>query len=402
MTSHLLKDVYIIAAKRTPFGSFGGKLKNQTATDLCVHSSKAVLVAAKIDPNAIDSVYVGNVAHTSADAAYISRHVQLRAGIPIEKTALSVNRLCGSGFQSIINGAQAIQLGEAEVSLCGGTENMSQSPYAVYGQHARFGISLGMGLQLQDTLWSALTDTYSNTPMGITAENLAEKYGLTREECDSFALRSQTLWDEANKAGIFKSEVEPLELSKKKSGEAEQFVADESPRSTSMEKLAKLKPVFKKNGVVTAGNSSGISDGAGSLLLASKDALTQHNLKPIARLIGYHVAGVEPSIMGYGPVPAIKALLKKTGLTIGNIDMFEINEAFAAQALVCIRELDIDLKLVNQSGGAIAIGHPLGASGARITTHLVHSLRRTGKKYAIGSACIGGGQGIALLIENTA
>nr|CCA24653.1 3ketoacylCoA thiolase putative [Albugo laibachii Nc14] len=402
MSSHLLEDVFIIAAKRTPFGSFGGKLKNQTATDICVQSSKAVLAAANIDPNVVDSVYVGNVAHTSVDAAYISRHVQLRSGIPIEKTALSVNRLCGSGFQSVISGAQEIQLGEANVALCGGAENMSQSPYAVYGQHARFGISLGSGLQLQDTLWLALTDTYSNTAMGVTAENLAEKYGVTREECDSFALRSQTLWGEANKAGHFEAELQPVDLSIRKSGEADKLVADESPRSTSLEKLAKLKPVFKKNGIVTAGNSSGISDGAGSLLLASKDAVDQHNLKPIARLIGYHVAGVEPSIMGYGPVPAIKALLKKTGLTIGNIDMFEINEAFAAQALVCIRDLDIDLKLVNQSGGAIAIGHPLGASGARITTHLVHSLQRTGKKYAIGSACIGGGQGIALLIENVA
>jgi acetyl-CoA acyltransferase 2 len=396
--SKVAKNIYVVAAKRTPFGAFGGKLKNLTATDLCVESSKAALAAGKIDPSWVDTVQIGNVAQTSADAAYISRHVQLKSGIPIEKPALTINRLCGSGFQSVIGGAQEILLGEAEIALCGGSESMSQAPLAAYGHQVRFGVQLGGGLNLQDTLWSALTDSYAKTPMGITAENLAVKNEITREQCDELALRSQTKWAEANAAGLFTDELAPVEVQAGK--KVETFYTDEGPRQTTLEKLNKLKPVFKKDGVVTAGNASGISDGAGTIILASEEAVKRHNLTPLARLVSYEVSGVDPSIMGIGPVPAIRGALKRAGLKIDDIDMFEINEAFAAQYLACVKELGLNPELVNQSGGAISLGHPLGASGSRITAHLTHALKRTGKKYAVGSACIGGGQGIALILEN--
>uniref|UniRef100_K3X2C1 3-ketoacyl-CoA thiolase n=1 Tax=Globisporangium ultimum (strain ATCC 200006 / CBS 805.95 / DAOM BR144) TaxID=431595 RepID=K3X2C1_GLOUD len=398
--SGIAKNIYIVAAKRTPFGNFGGKLKDISATDLCASASKAAIAAAKLDPALIDAVQVGNVAQTSSDAAYVARHVGLKAGVPIETPALTINRLCGSGFQSVIGSVQEILLGEAEIALAGGTESMSQAPLAVYGHQARFGVGLGAGLNLQDTLWSALTDSYAKTPMGITAENLAEKYGITREQCDEFGLRSQTLWAQANAAGHFDAEIAPIEV--KAGRNVEQFTTDEGPRQVTLDKLAKLKPVFKKDGVVTAGNASGISDGAGAVILASEDAVKKHNLTPLARVVSYQVSGVEPSIMGIGPVPAIRGALARAGLSINDIDIFDINEAFAAQWLSCVKELGLNPDLVNQCGGAISLGHPLGASGSRITAHLTHALQRTGKKYAVGSACIGGGQGIALVLENAA
>uniref|UniRef100_M4BFH5 3-ketoacyl-CoA thiolase n=1 Tax=Hyaloperonospora arabidopsidis (strain Emoy2) TaxID=559515 RepID=M4BFH5_HYAAE len=396
----VLKNVYIVAAKRTPFGSFGGKLKDISATDLCAHAAKATLTAAKLEPALVDVVQVGNVASTSPDGAYIARHVQLKAGIPQDKPALTINRLCGSGFQSVVGGMHEILLGHAEIALCGGAENMSQSPLAVYGHQARFGVGLGAGLNLQDTLWSALTDSYVKTPMGMTAENLAEKYDISREDCDVFALQSQTRWAEAQAKGWLEAEVAPLDVQVGRQTEA--FAVDESPRVVDRAKLAKLKPVFKKDGVVTAGNASGISDGAGAVLLASEDAVKQHGLVPLAQVVSYHVSGVDPTIMGIGPVPAITGALKRAGLKKSDIDMFDINEAFAAQWLSCVKELELDPEIVNQSGGATALGHPLGASGSRITAHLVHALQRTGKRYAVGSACIGGGQGIALVLENAA
>lgn len=396
----LAKNVYIVAAKRTPFGNFGGKLKDVSATELAAHATRAALAAGGVDPSIVDAVQVGNVAQTSGDAAYLARHVLLKAGVPIEKPGLTINRLCGSGFQSVVGSVQEILLGEAEIAVAGGTENMSQAPLAVYGNKARFGVGLGAGLQLQDTLWSALTDTHSNTPMGVTAENLAEKYGITREECDAFALRSQTLWAKANKAGHFDAELAPIEV--KAGRKTELFTTDEGPRETTLEKLAGLKTVFKKDGVVTAGNASGITDGAGAVVLASEEAVKKHNLKPLARIVSYQVSGVEPTIMGIGPVPAIRGALARAGLKMSDIDMFDINEAFAAQWLACAKELGFDPELGNQSGGAISLGHPLGASGSRITGHLAHALQRTGKKYAVGSACIGGGQGIAIILENAA
>ncbi|TYZ63071.1 hypothetical protein PybrP1_006887 [[Pythium] brassicae (nom. inval.)] len=398
--SALTKNIYIVAAKRTAFGNFGGKLKDVSATDLCAHAAKATLAAAHLDPALVDAVQVGNVSQTSADGAYIARHVGLKAGVPIETPALTINRLCGSGFQTVIGGVHDILLGDAQIVLTGGAENMSQAPLAVYGNDARFGVKLGAGLNLQDTLWAALTDSYSKTPMGITAENLAEKYSISREQCEEFAMRSQSLWAQAHAAGHFDAEIAPIEV--RAGRNVELFGTDEGPRQTTLEKLAKLKPVFKKDGVVTAGTASGISDGAGAVLLASEDAVRQHNLKPLARVVSYQVSGVDPTIMGIGPVPAIRGALARAGLQIGDIDIFDINEAFAAQWLACVKELGLDPELGNQCGGAIALGHPLGASGSRITAHLAHALQRTGKKYAVGSACIGGGQGIALVLENAA
>jgi acetyl-CoA acyltransferase 2 len=337
------KQIFICGAKRTPFGTFGGKLKGFTATDLGVHASKAVIAATGIDPKAIDTCVMGNVAHTSADAAYLSRHVALRSGMRQDSIALTVNRLCGSGFQSIISGAFEIQNGEAQVALVGGSESMSQAPLAVFGQDVRFGHRLGTDLKLQDLLWSALTDSYCNTPMGITAENLADIYKITRQETDEYSLRSQHGWAAAQKAGIFNAEIAPIEGLKGKKG-PETFSVDEHARpETQMEGLAKLPPVFKKDGGrVTAGSASGICDGAASLLIASEDAVKTHKLTPLARIVGWSVAGVDPKIMGIGPAPAIRQLLKKTGKSLADIDRIEVNEAFAAQVIAVEKDLGID------------------------------------------------------------
>ncbi|CAK4083118.1 unnamed protein product [Aphanomyces euteiches] len=392
-----MSQIFVVAAKRTPFGAFGGKLKSHSATDLAAHATKAALQSINLDPALVDTVVFGNVAQTSSDAAYVARHAQLRSGIPIEKPALTINRLCGSGFQSIINGFHEIKLGEASIAVCGGTENMSQAPLVAYGDKARFGVGLGAGLNLQDSLWSALTDSYAKCPMGITAENLAEKVGINRQECDEFALRSQTLWAKANAAGVFNDELAPIELKVK--GKVEIFAADEHPRETTLEKLGKLKPVFKpENGVVTAGNASGIADGAGAVILASEAALK--HAAPLARVVSYSAVGVDPKIMGIGPVPAIQQALQRANLTLDDMDLIEINEAFAGQYLSCIKELGANPEISNVNGGAIALGHPLGASGSRIIAHLTHALRRTKKRYAVGAACIGGGQGIAIILEN--
>lgn len=368
-------------------GAFGGKLTKWSATELCSAASKAAIASAGVDPKCIDSVFVGNVAQTSIDAAYIARHVQLKCDIPMEKTALTVNRLCGSGFQSVINGVEDIMLRNGEISLCGGSENMSQAPLSVFGQNARFGTALGKGLNMEDTLWAALTDNYTKTPMGVTAENLAEKYGISRRDCDEYAMRSQETWATAKDNGVFKEEMATLTVKGKKG--SEEMDTDEHPRKVAMEKLAKLPTVFKKDGVVTAANASGICDGAGSVLVASEDAVKQHGLKPLARIVSYGIAGVDPSIMGIGPVPAIQQALKRAGLTLQDMDRIEINEAFAAQYIACEKELDIDRSITNTNGGAISLGHPLGASGSRIVAHLAHDLIRLNKKYAVvRSSCL--------------
>jgi acetyl-CoA acyltransferase 2 len=390
------RAVFIVAAKRTPFGTFGGKLKGLTATEMAKVASVAALKAGGVDPKLVQSVIIGNVAQTSTDAPYIARHVGLKSGVPDSSIALTVNRLCGSGFQSIINGAQEIKLGESDVVLTGGTESMSQAPYAV--RDARFGSPLGKDLKMEDTLWASLTDSHIKTPMAITGENLAEKYGISRQECDQFALLSQQRWAEANKNGYFNEELVPMEVKGKKGMES--FATDEHPRETTLEKLGKLPPVFKENGVVSAGNASGICDGAGAVVLASEEAVNQHNLKPLARVAGYSVSGVDPSIMGIGPAPAIRKLLANASMKLDEIDLVEVNEAFAAQFLSVAKELNLDMSKSNVHGGAIALGHPLGASGSRITAHLVHEMKRRNVKWSIGSACIGGGQGIALLLEN--
>ncbi|XP_059102451.1 3-ketoacyl-CoA thiolase, mitochondrial [Peromyscus eremicus] len=395
----LLRGVFIVAAKRTPFGAYGGLLKDFSAIDLTEFAAKAALAAGKVPPETIDSVVVGNVAQTSSDAIYMARHVGLRVGVPVEIGGLTVNRLCGSGFQSIVNGCQEICSKDAEVVLCGGTENMSQSPFCV--RNVRFGTKLGSELQLEDTLWSGLMDRHAKLAMGMTAENLAVKYSISREDCDKYALQSQQRWKAANDAGYFNEEMAPIEVKTRKGKQMMQVDEHARPQTT-LEQLQKLPPVFKKDGTVTAGNASGVSDGAGAVIIASEDAVKKHNFTPLARVVGYFVSGCDPSIMGIGPVPAINGALKKTGLSLKDMDLVDVNEAFAPQYLAVQKALDLDPSKSNVNGGAIALGHPLAASGSRITAHLVHELRRRGGKYAVGSACIGGGQGIALIIQNTA
>jgi acetyl-CoA acyltransferase 2 len=393
----LNRTVYLVSAKRTPFGAFGGHFKDLTATDLQVVAAKAALVAAGVNPENVDHVIIGNVAHTSADAIYMARHVGLRSEVPIATPALTVNRLCGSGFQAIVNGAQEILLGDAEIVLVGGTENMSQAPHATRG--LRWGTRLGSNPALEDTLWSSLTDSYAGCAMGITAENLATQYSITREQCDEYALRSQQAWGAAKQEGRFVAELAPVTVEARKGPVL--VDTDEHPRAdTTLAGLASLRPSFSKTGVVTAGNASGICDGAGALVLASEEAVKAHGLTPLARLVQWHVAGVDPKFMGIGPVPAIRGALDRAGLTIDELDLIEINEAFAPQYLACEKELGLDRSKTNVDGGAISLGHPLGASGARITAHLVHELRRRAGNYAVGSACIGGGQGIAVVLAN--
>ncbi|XP_063586049.1 3-ketoacyl-CoA thiolase, mitochondrial-like [Penaeus indicus] len=394
----LTRGIFIVGAKRTPFGTFGGKLAKLTPTDLQEIAAKSALAAANVKPELVDSVVVGNVigcAHT--DTIYISRHVGLRCGVPLESPALTVNRLCGSGFQSVVNGAHDIIMGDSKIVLTGGTDSMSMAPYAV--RNIRFGTRLGADLAMEDTLWASLTDAHCKTPMGVTAENLAAKYDITRQDADEFALKSQMNWKNAQENGHFDAEIAPVTLKTKK-GPADMTVDEHPKPQATIEGLAKLPSVFKKNGTVTAGSASGICDGAGAVVLASEEACKEHDLKPLARLVGYSIAGVDPTIMGIGPAPAIRKLLKISGLQLSDIGMVEINEAFAPQTIACQRDLDLDPAILNMNGGAIALGHPLGASGSRITSHVVHEIRRRGLKYGIGSACIGGGQGIALLLES--
>jgi len=390
------RGVFIVAAKRTAFGAYGGKVKDMTATDLQEVASRAAMEAGSVPAEIIDSVCVGNVIQSSADAAYLARHVALRVGCNLDTPSLTINRLCGSGFQSIVNGAQEIMLGDSAVVMTGGTESMSQAPYAV--RNARFGIRLGTDLKMEDTLWAGLTDLHVKTPMGVTAENLAVKYDVSREDCDKFALQTQQRWAAAQASGAFKDEIAPIDIKTKKG--IAKFEVDEHARpDATIESMTKLPPVFKKGGTVTAANASGVCDGASAVILASEEAVTKHNLKPLARLVGYGLSGCDPSIMGIGPVSATEKMLKATGISLGQIDVAEINEAFAAQFLAVQKALGLDPAKTNVNGGAIALGHPLGASGSRIVANLTHHLQRNDLKYAVGGACIGGGQGIAVLLE---
>jgi acetyl-CoA acetyltransferase family protein len=370
-----------------------GALKDFSAIDLGVIASKAALERTGTDPGSVDHVVFGNVQQSSVDAHYGARHVGLKAGLPIEVPALTVNRLCGSGIQAVLSGAQQIQLGEAGVVLTGGMESMSQVPHVIRG--ARSGFKLGQG-KLEDWLWEGLTDPYAGCSMAITAENCAAKYGITREQADCYALRSQQLAHKAWTSGSMKDEVVPVEIKTRK-GVTLVDEDDHMRPETTIEILTKLSAVFKKDGVVTAGNASGIVDGAAALVIAGEDAAKRS--KPLGRIVSWATVGVEPTLMGMGPAPAIRKALEQAKLQLADLDLIEINEAFAAQYLACEKELGLDRDKVNVNGGAIALGHPLGASGARILLTLLLELRRRGKKYGVASACIGGGQGIAMVVE---
>ena len=398
MSSPRETGVVLLSGVRTGFGAFGGALKDLSATDLGVLAGRAALDRAGVEPAAVGHVIFGNVLQTSADAPYLARHIGLRTGLPIETPAVTVNRLCGSGFEAVIQGAQRILLGEADVVLAGGTESMSQAPHVVRG--ARWGLRLGPSQPLEDPLWETLRDGYCGLAMAETAEKLAECYGLDRAAVDAYAARSQARAKAAWAAGALADEVVPVMLKDRKTRQDVAWAADEHMRpETTVEGLAKLPPDFKKDGVVTAGNASGICDGAAALVVAGEHFAHERGLRPLGRLVGWGVAGVDPSVMGIGPVPASRRALAHAGLALEDMDLVEINEAFAAQYLAVERELGLDRERTNVDGGAVALGHPLGASGARITAHLLHALRRRGGRYGLGAACIGGGQGAAVVVE---
>lgn len=391
-----MEKIVFISGKRTPFGAFGGSLKDVNATDLAVAATKATLQAAGLSPEKIDHLVIGNVVQSGADAAYIPRHIALKSGVPIPVPSYSVNRLCGSGFQSWAEAAKMILTGEATTVLAGGVEQMSQIPYVA--RNVRFG-GVRMGnFELEDYLTSALTDAYSKTPMAITAENLGEKYGITREQSDRYSIQSQQRYDQAFKKGYFAVEIAPVTVETKKGSIV--VDKDEHPKPDSTyEKISTLKSLFKKDGLVTAASASGIVDGAAMSLLTSESKAKELGLKPMARILSWASVGCEPTIMGIGPVMASKQALAKAGLSLNQMDLIEVNEAFAAQYLAVEKELGLPTEKTNVNGGAIAVGHPLGASGTRIMNHLVYELHRRNARYALGSACIGGGQGIAVVIE---
>jgi acetyl-CoA acyltransferase 2 len=390
-----MKEVFIIGGKRTPMGEYVGALKDVSAIDLGAVASRGAIESAKIETTDIDHTVFGNALQTSGDAIYGARHVALKAGVPFDRPALTVNRLCGSGIQSIISGAHMIQLDEAHTCLVGGMESMSQAPHVIRG--ARSGFALGQG-KLEDSLMVALLDTYCNTPMAGTAENLARKYEISREDQDAYALRSQQEAKRALDAGYLAEEIVPVEVQSRK-GVTTVTHDDHARPETTLEGLAKLKPAFAKDGFVTAGNASGIVDGAAALVIADGDFVKQRDLKPLGRIVSWAYAGVEPEIMGIGPVPATRAALTKAGLTLNDMDLIEVNEAFAAQYLAVEKDLGLDRSRTNVNGGAIALGHPLAATGTRLVLTILNELRRRNGRYGLATACIGGGQGIAMIVE---
>ena len=394
-----MQDIFILSGARTPVGVLQGSLSDVTATDLGVIAAKGALERSGVDPQQIDQVVLGNVIQSSTDAIYFARHVALRVGVPIDVPALTVNRLCGSGLQAIVNAAQMLMLGEGSIALAGGAENMTQAPHVLRG--ARAGFKLGQDIQVEDSLWSALTDSYTGCGMAITAENFAEQYQITREDVDAYALRSQQSARRAQQAGWLAEEIVPVTVKDRK-GNPVEFTQDEGIRDVTMEALARLPARFRKGGIVTAGNASGVNDDGACVIVATGDAVKQHNLKPLARLVSWGVVGVPPEIMGIGPAPAIRQALKRADLSLADMDRIEVNEAFAAQYIAVERELGLDRTKTNVNGGGISIGHPLAASGARLTITLINELRRNNFQYGIASLCIGGGQGIAAIFEKVA
>lgn len=389
------RDIVVLGGARTPFGTFMGALRDVSAIELGAIAAREALKRSGVAPGDVDQVVFGNVLQTSKDAIYFGRHIALKAGVPIETPALTVNRLCGSGLQAIVSGAQSLLLGEGAIALAGGAENMTQAPFVIRG--ARTGLNLGEH-QLEDYLWESLVDSYCGCGMAITAENLAQQYALDRETVDAYALRSQEAARQAQERGSLAEEIVPVTIQGRK-GQAVVVDRDEGIRETSMEALAKLPSRFREGGVVTTGNASGINDAGAALVLATGAAARERGLKPLARLVSWGIVGVDPTIMGIGPAPAIRQALKRADLRLDQMDRVEVNEAFASQYLAVEKELGLDRDKTNVNGGAISLGHPLAASGARLALTLTNELRRHGLKYGAASLCIGGGQGIAAIFE---
>ncbi len=391
----MAQAIFILGGKRTPMTQYVGALKDVKANDLGAAAARGALEASGVSADEIDHTVIGNALQTSGDAIYGARHVALKAGVPADRPALTVNRLCGSGIQSIVSGAHMIMLGEARTALVGGMESMSMAPHVIYG--ARSGFGLGQG-KLEDSLMVALLDTYCNTTMAGTAENLARRYEISREEQDAYALRSQQEAKRAQDAGVFAEEIVPYEVKTRKGSKV--VDADDHLRpDTTPEVLAKLPTAFSKDGFVTAGNASGIVDGAAALVIAGGDYVRERGASPLGRVVSWAYAGVEPDVMGIGPVPAVRKALEKANLKLGDIDLIEVNEAFAGQYLAVEKELGLDRSKTNVNGGAIALGHPLGASGTRLILTALLELRRRQGRYGLATACIGGGQGIAIIFE---
>jgi acetyl-CoA acetyltransferase family protein len=390
-------DIVIVAGARTAMARYTGSFSDVSAIDLGAHAAKAAIQRSGVDPTEIDEAIFGNVMQTSADAIYGARHVALKAGLKIETPAVTVNRLCGSGIEAIVQAGQRLLLGEANVVLAGGMENMTQAPFVIRG--ARTGLKLGGGA-LEDFLFVGLVDTYCGLPMALTAEKLAEQTGITRKDSDAYALRSQQAADAAAKAGYFKEEIVPVEV---KHGKQTMLVSEDDHRrpETTKETLEKLAPSFKKDGMVTAGNASGIVDGAAAVVVTREKTARERGWKPVGRIVSWAVAGVDPSIMGIGPVPSTRKALQLAGLKLEQIDRVEVNEAFAAQYLAVEKELGLQRDKTNVNGGAIALGHPLGASGTRLVITVLNELRRKNLRYGLATACIGGGQGIAMIVQAT-
>jgi acetyl-CoA C-acetyltransferase len=389
-----MKDIVLVSGVRTAIGSFGGSLKDFSASDLGAIAIREAVKRAGVAPEQVDEVAMGCVGQAAEDA-YLSRMASVKAGIPVEATAITINRLCSSGLQAIVTAAMEISCNFAEIVVAGGAESMSNLPY--YLRSARFGYRMGHG-ELEDGLVTALSDPFTRSHMGITAENVAEKYHVTREQQDQFALESQQNAAKAIAAGVFKDDIVPVKVKLSKT-EEKTFDTDEHPRKTTPESLAKLRPAFKKDGTVTAGNASGVNDAAAAVVMMTTQKASALGLKPVVRLVDAAAAGVPPEIMGIGPVPAVKKLLKKTGVKLDDIGVIELNEAFASQSVACIHELGLNPCLVNVNGGAIALGHPIGASGCIITLKLINEMVRRKSKYGMATLCIGGGQGLAVLFE---
>ncbi|MDV2582736.1 acetyl-CoA C-acetyltransferase [Alkalibacillus haloalkaliphilus] len=392
-----MEKVYLIDGARTPFTAFGGSFVNTDAVELGTATAKAALERSNVQANDVDHIIYGNVIHSGKNAAYLARHIGLYSGVPQEVPALTLNRLCGSGLQSVVTSAQHIKLGEAGIVLAGGSDNMSQSPFSNFKQRFN-GVKMG-NMQFDDMLQATLTDQYTGNGMGMTAEKLADIHNLSREEQDAYSVQSHERATRAVEYGYFEEEIAPVTVKTRK-GEIEVAKDEHIKPDSTLETLGKLKPVFKQDGTVTAANSSGINDGAASVVVAGEEAVSNHGLTPMAEIKSWSVAGVDPTIMGIGPVPAIKQALERANLSIEEMDLVEVNEAFAAQYLAVEKELGLDRDKTNVNGGAIALGHPVGASGTRVLLSAAYELKRREGRYAVVSLCIGGGQGIAMVIEN--